>query len=69
MARQIICDICDATYTDKRESHPNTLVPVELNGKPFKVYVDVSSVDSPDYYHLDVCVDCRNQALRQLVEK
>ena len=66
MARQIICDICDATYTDKRESREVT---VELNGKPFKVYVDVSSVDSPDYYHLDVCVDCRNQALRQLVEK
>jgi hypothetical protein len=66
MARQIICDICDVTYTDKRESHDVT---VELNGKPFKVYVDVSSVDSPDYYHLDVCVDCRNQALKQLVEK
>ena len=66
MARQIICDICDATYTDKRESHELT---VELNGKSFRVYVDVSSVDSPDYYHLDVCVDCRNQALRQLVEK
>ena len=66
MARQIICDICDATYTDKRESHEVT---IELNGKPFKVYVDVSSVDSPDYYHLDVCSDCRKQALRQLVGK
>jgi len=72
MARQIICDICDATYTDKRESHPNTSVPVELNGKSFKVYVDVTSADgynSPDYYRLDVCSDCRKQALNQLVGK
>lgn len=69
MARQIICDVCDVTYTDKRESHPNI---VELNGKLFKVYVDVTSADgnnSPDYYHLDVCSDCKKQALSQLVEK
>jgi len=66
MARQIICDICDATYTDKRESRE---VPVELNGKSFKVYVDVSGEDSPVYYHLDVCLDCRKQALIQLMEK
>jgi len=72
MARQIICDICDVTYTDKRGSHPNIEVPVELNGKPFKVYVDVSSVDSPDvsnYYRLDVCSDCRKKAISQLLEK
>ena len=65
MARHFIFDICDATYTDQRESHEVT---VELNGKPFKVYVDVSSVDSPDYYHLDVCSDCKKQVLSQLVE-
>jgi len=70
MSRQIICDICDATYTDKRES--NSKVTVELNGKLFKVYVDVTSadgIDSQDYYHLDVCSDCKKQALSQLVEK
>jgi len=69
MARQIICDICDVTYTDKGASHSNMEVPVELNGKPFKVYVDVSSVDSPDYYRLDVCSDCRKKAISQLLEK
>jgi len=69
MARQIICDICDVTYTDKRESHSNTSVPIELNGKPFKVYVDVSNADSLDYYHLDVCLDCRKKAISQLLEK
>jgi len=69
MARQIICDICDVTYTDRRGSHPNTSVSVELNGKPFKVYVDVTSVDSPDYYHMDVCSACRKKAISQLLEK
>jgi len=69
MAREIICDICDVTYTDKRGSHTNMEVPIELNGKPFKVYVDVSSVDSPDYYRLDVCSACRKQALVKVIEQ
>jgi len=39
MARIIICDVCDATYTERRQDSQN----IELNGKNLKVYVGIDN--------------------------
>jgi len=66
MARQLICDICESTYTEERQNQNRQKI--ELSGKSYTVYIDVATEDSPDYYHLDVCPNCKNQALRKLLE-
>jgi len=63
MAKVIICDVCDVTYTEGRNDQQS----VELNGKTFRVFVDIDGETSPDFYRLDVCPACRKQALIKIV--
>jgi uncharacterized protein (DUF2225 family) len=65
MARLIICDVCEVTYTEGRHDHQT----VELNGKTFKVFLDMDGETSPDFYRLDVCPACRKQALLKVIEQ
>ena len=64
MARIIICDVCDATYTERRQDSQN----IELNGKNLKVYVGIDN-DELGFSRLDVCPACRKQVLWMLVDK
>jgi len=68
MARQLICDICESTYTEQRQNQTQNHRKIELYGKTYMVYVDVTNEDSPDYCHLDVCLNCKKQALEKLLE-
>ena len=63
MARIIICDVCDESYTENRFDQQK----VELNGKFFKVYLDIDGGDNPDYYRLDVCPACKKQAVKKML--
>ena len=65
MARMIICDVCDVTYTEVRHDHHT----VELNGKSLKVYLDIDDGEHPGFSRLDICPDCRKKAISQLLEK
>jgi uncharacterized protein (DUF2225 family) len=63
MARVIICDVCDVSYTESHHDHQI----VELNGKRFKVFMDIDGETSPEFYRLDVCPACRKQAIMKIV--
>ncbi|HIO72563.1 MAG TPA: hypothetical protein EYN38_05595 [Flavobacteriales bacterium] len=65
MARVIICDVCDATYTEVRYEHQT----VELNGKNLKVYLDIDNGEYPGFSRLDVCPACRKQVLIKVIEQ
>ena len=65
MARQLICDVCDVTYTDSRHDHQT----VELNGKSLKVYLDIDNGEHPGFSRLDICPACRNQVLGKIIEQ
>ena len=64
MARIIICDVCDATYTERRQDSQN----IELNGKNLKVYVGIDN-DELGFSRLDVCPACRKQVLVKIIEQ
>jgi len=65
MARIIICDVCDATYTEIRHDY----YPIELNGKSLKVFLDIDNGDQPGFSRLDVCPACRKQVLIKVIEQ
>ena len=65
MARQLICDVCDVTYTDSRQDHQT----VELNGKSLKVYLDIDDGEHPGFSRLDICPVCRKQVLVKVIEQ
>ena len=65
MARMIICDVCDVTYTENRNDHQT----VELNGKTFKVFVDIDGENFPGFSRLDICPACRKQVLIKVIEQ
>ena len=67
MARQLICDICESTYTEQR--HSENPKKIELNGNSYTVYIDVTGEDSPSFSHLDVCPNCKRQALSKLLDQ
>ena len=64
MARIIICDVCDVTYTEVRYEHQT----VELNGKNLKVYLDIDNGEHQGFSRLDVCPACRKQVLLKVIE-
>ena len=66
MARQLICDICDLTYTEQRQNQKHQKI--EFNGKSYTVYIDITSEEAAEYSHLDVCPNCKKQALSQLLD-
>ena len=63
MAAIILCDICDTSFKEDSRSHQI----VELNGKSFRVFVDIDEEVVPDFHRLDICSDCRKQALIKIV--
>jgi len=65
MARLIICDVCDVTYTENR--HDQQIV--ELNGKSLKVYLDIDDGEHPGFSRLDICPACRKQVLVKIIEQ
>jgi len=64
MARLIICDVCDVTYTERRQDSQN----IELNGKNLQVYVGIDNGE-PGFSRLDVCPACRKQVLVKIIEQ
>ena len=69
MARQIICDVCDATYTEGSDARQEEDRKVELNGKSLKVYLDIDSGVHSGFCRLDVCPACRIQLLGKIIEQ
>ena len=65
MARQLICDVCDVTYTDSRHDHQT----VELNGKSLKVYLDIDNGEHPGFSRLDICPACKKEVLGKIIEQ
>ena len=65
MARLIICDVCDVTYTENRQDHQT----VELNGKSLKVYLDIDNGEQHGFARLDICTACRKQVLGKIIEQ
>jgi len=65
MARMIICDVCDVTYTEVRHDHHI----VELNGKSLKIYLDIDDGEHPGFSRLDICTACRKQVLIKVIEQ
>ena len=64
MARIIICDVCDVTYTERRQDSQN----IELNGKNLQVYVSIDNTE-PGFSRLDVCPACRKQVLIKVIDE
>ena len=65
MARQLICDVCDVTYTDSRHD-PQT---VELNGKSLKVYLDIDNGEQHGFALMDICPACKKQVLAKVLDQ
>ena len=65
MARMIICDVCDATYTEVRHDHQT----VELNGKSLKVYLDIDNGEQHGFARMDICPACKKQVLAKVIEQ
>ena len=65
MARQLICDVCDVTYTDSRHDHQT----VELNGKSLKVYLDIDKGEHTGFSRLYICPFCIKQVLGKIIEQ
>ena len=65
MARLIICDVCDVTYTENRQGHQT----VELNGKSLKVYLDIDAGEQHGFARMDICPACKKQVLVKVLEQ
>jgi hypothetical protein len=66
MARVIICDVCDVTYTERHQDSQN----VELNGKSLQIYLSIEdNVEHSGFSRLDVCPACRKQVLVKVIEQ
>ena len=65
MARMIICDVCDATYTEVRHDHQT----VELNGKSLKVYLDIDNGEQHGFARMDICPACKKQVLAKVLDQ
>ena len=65
LARIIICDVCDVTYTERRRDTQN----IELNGKNLHVYVGIDNDENLGSSRLDVCPACRKQVLIKVLDE